>query len=79
MDQLRGDGNTGSVQASQSLVARREKGDIPLVADAAQQVELLKQSPERVELLVGQGHSSVRTRGNVSTGGKVTTSAVVLC
>lgn len=76
--QLRGDGNTGSVQASQSLVTRGKKSDISFIADATQQVELLEQSPERVELLISQGHSSVCACTDIPAGGEVATSTVVV-
>jgi hypothetical protein len=52
LNKLRGNRNTRSVQASQSLVARCKEGDVSLVAEGAQQVELLEQGPERVELLM---------------------------
>lgn len=79
LDELGGESNTGGVQASKSRIARCKESDVSHVAEAAQQIELLEESPEGVELIIGQRNSSIGSSSDVSASGNVTTFSGILC
>lgn len=78
LDKTGGECGTRRVESGQSFVARSKQSNVSLVAYTAQEVELLEQSPESVELLVGQRNGTICRGSNVTASGQVAALSSIL-